>query len=52
MNLPVGFKLSAANMVNDINDMQVFNTSKSGTDTTGPFTIPFITSFQDIDLKV
>ena len=39
-------------MVNNINDMQVFNFSKSCVDTTGPFTIPIITNLQDMDLEV
>ena len=45
-NLPVGF------MVNNINDIQVFKIFKSYTDTTGQFTLPFITSLQDMDLEV
>ena len=41
-------------MANNINDMQawVYNIFKSCTDTTGPFTIPFIISLQDMDLEV
>ena len=37
---------------NNINDIQVFKIFKSYTDTTGPFTIPFITCLQDMDLEV
>ena len=51
-NLPMGFKLSAANIINTINDVQVFNIFKSCMDTTGPFTIPLITSLQDMNLEV
>ena len=48
----MGFTLSAANMVNNTNDMQVFNIFKSYMDATGPFTTPFIISLQDMDLEV
>ena len=44
------FKLAAANLVNNTNDMQVFKIIISCMDTTGPLTIYFITCLQDMDL--
>ena len=41
-------------MANNMNDMQawVLNIFKSCTDTTVPYTIPFIISLQDMDLEI
>ena len=38
-------------MINNINDMQVFNIFKSCADATGPVIIPSITCLQDMDLE-